>query len=378
MIFKLNNDEQAACWLLKGKFDSLDITKDLYKFLKDNQITAMAGHLFQNGKQQIDIDVCELLIQDHAIVNNYMSHYLEELDHIGELFTEEGIVVVALKNVGIARGIYPCAGCCPMGDMDLLVSRRDFLKAHELLVRDNYTFNFRCDLNEVSIEGAMQSGGTEYWKQLESGEKMWLELQFRSVAGRWISSLQEPDTDELILKSIVIEGSKVRLLAPEDNLLQVSLHTAKHSYVREPGIRLHTDVDRIVRFQKIDWDKFISAVKKHQVKTAVYFSLLIPSVLFATPIPLHVLKELKPGILKNKIILSLINNAGLFNPNVSKFNKLAYFLFNILLYDSFQLVLRNMFPEKKEMMELYTCESKMVKYFYIKRIYNYLLNRKRT
>ena len=55
--------------------------------------------------------------------------------------------------------------------------------------------------------------------------------------------------------SLEVNGSNVRILAPEDNLLQVALHTAKHSYVRAPGFRLHSDVDRVVRFQSIDWNQ---------------------------------------------------------------------------------------------------------------------------
>ena len=53
-----------------------------------------------------------------------------------------------------------------------------------------------------------------------------------------------------------------QILSPEDNLLQVALHTAKHSYVRAPGFRLHSDVDRIVCFQEINWNIFGLASNK--------------------------------------------------------------------------------------------------------------------
>jgi len=56
-----------------------------------------------------------------------------------------------------------------------------------------------------------------------------------AVAGRWIRPDQEPGAEELLARSISIPGSAARLLAPEDNLLQIALHTAKHSYVRAPG-----------------------------------------------------------------------------------------------------------------------------------------------
>ena len=55
------------------------------------------------------------------------------------------------------------------------------------------------------------------------------------------------DGDDLIDRSQQIEGTSLRILSPEDNLLQVCLHTAKHSYVRSPGFRLHLDVDQLFR-----------------------------------------------------------------------------------------------------------------------------------
>ena len=91
--------------------------------------------------------------------------------------------------------------------------------------------------------------------------------------------------NELIDNSINIKNSSVKILAPEDNLLQVALHTAKHSYVRAPGFRLHSDVDRIIRFQKIDWSHFEKIVLKLKLKTAVYFSLFFAKDLLCTPIP---------------------------------------------------------------------------------------------
>ena len=82
--------------------------------------------------------------------------------------------------------------------------------------------------------------------------KKWVELQWRPIAAGGYSPYNEPNADRLIDNSIKIPNSSVRILSPEENLLQCSLHTAKHSYVRAPGFRLHSDVDRIVRYQKIN------------------------------------------------------------------------------------------------------------------------------
>ena len=174
-----------------------------------------------------------------------------------------------MKNAGIATGIYKVPVCSPMGDLDLLVSTDDFHQAHEILMNDlGYTFEFRSELEDEDLEEAFKGGGTEYYKDV-NGYKVWLELQWRPVAGRWIQPHNEPNGNELMKRSIPIKNSFVHLLSPEDNLLQVCLHTAKHSFCRAPGFRLHSDVDRVVRFSNIDWDVFFNIVNKMKLKTAV-------------------------------------------------------------------------------------------------------------
>ena len=101
-------------------------------------------------------------------------------------------------------------------------------------------------------------------------------------------------------------GTKVGILSPEDNLLQVCVHTAKHSYVRAPGLRLHLDVERIVAHKQIDWEVFLRKVKDAHVKTSTYYSLYLANMLFGTPIPQAVLDALHPGDRKNRKLLKLI------------------------------------------------------------------------
>ena len=67
------------------------------------------------------------------------------------------------------------------------------------------------------------------FKAIEYG----LSCKWRPIAGRWIQPHNEPNGDELMDNSIKTKGSDVRILSPEDNLLQVALHTAKHYFMLE-------------------------------------------------------------------------------------------------------------------------------------------------
>jgi hypothetical protein len=351
--------------------------ENAFNLAQVNEVAPMFAHALLDSSKQNDIFPKWQEVHERNL--EILSAYLNELDRISSRLYSAGIPVVALKNGGIARGIYPCPGCCPMGDIDVLVERKHFRQAHQILLDEGYHFEFRSPLEEAELEAAEHGGGAEYWKILPNDEKLWLELQWRPVAGRWIRPDQEPSAEELIGRSIEIPGTSVRLLCPEDNLLQVSLHTAKHTYVRAPGFRLHLDVDRIVHFQKIDWDVFVKRVKALKVKTPVYFSLAIPRSIFDTPIPDDVLRELRPSVWKEKLIIHWLRRVGLFNPNEKKFGRIGYIVFNALLYDDILGLLRGIFPEKKWMMERYNISNKfLLPYYHVKRLLNLALKRMQT
>ena len=194
---------------------------------------------------------------------------------------------------------------------------------------------------------------------------MWFELAWRAVAGRWIRPDLEPDSDRLIEDSYAAPECDVHILSPEDNLLQVCIHTAKHSYLRAPGLRLHLDVERIVSHKNIDWDVFLKKADETHVKTACYFSLLIPSVLFKTPVPEYVLKRLQPNAHKENIISAAIIKAGLLHPKKAKFTKLEFLRFQTALYDSFGDMCKVLYPSFSWYKERYNFKCPLLVPIYI-------------
>jgi len=302
----------------------------------------------------------------HDRVAARIGFYMQLLDELASALDERRIPVIALKNAGIARAFYPCVGCSPMGDLDVLVRRADFWKAHAVLLDLGYV----CSTRSFYAAGNALPGGLEYKRETPEAGAVWLELQWRAVAGRWIQPSQEPDTDELMARSLPIAGSHVRLLSPEDNLLQVCLHTAKHSYLRAPGLRLHTDVERIVRGQSIDWPLFLRRVSRLKVRTAVYFSLWLPAMLIGTPIPPEVLAELKPRRAKRRRIVQHLLRAGFFYPNVDrKFTPLNYIFFCALLYDDAYSLLRAVIPDRQSMQQSSGASGTLIlPYLYVRRL----------
>ena len=310
-----------------------------------------------------------------------LTQRFEKLDQLATALKAQNIPLIALKNAGIARAIYPHPEECPMGDFDTLVKKSDFREAHEIVMNLGYQLGFRAEntIEEEGVEAGLLSGGTEYRMEL-ADDTMWLELQWRAIAGRWIAPEIEPTAEPLFETALPVEGSDILLLDPVSNLLQVCLHTAKHSYVRAPGLRLHTDVDRIVRaYPTLDWHAFLTRVKDMNVKTAVYFSLYLPSILFNTPIPQDVIKTLEPPKCQRQFLMRAIANAGLFHPLAHKFSRHAYLAFTAMLFDSPSACLKTAFPSPHYMKEHYGLKSNlMLAPAYIKRFANLLFKRVKT
>lgn len=345
---------------------------DLFKHA---QIDEVASHIAFILKET-NIQYASYWDEEYQKVNHRITVLMEVLDEVATELKKNNIEIVALKNGGITKAIYKNNACSPMGDLDLLVRSKDFNDAHKIILEKlGFTFKFRSVFEEEDLEEAFRGGGTEYYKDVQ-GYKVWLELQWRPIAGRWIQPHNEPNGDELIDNSVEAEGSAIRILNPEDNLLQVALHTAKHSYVRAPGFRLHSDVDRIVRFQKIDWTSFEKKVRKLKLTTAVYFSLYFAKDLLVTPIPDSTLKNLKPVWFRRKTIHHYINKAGIYNQKKKKFSRVGYILFNLSLYDSLSENIKAIFPPLDSIKIKYPITKRwQLPYFYIKRIRQLIFQR---
>jgi hypothetical protein len=361
---------------IKQMYDSIG-DEFLFSQAKLNGVSSIIGHALSNVLGEYNLP--SHWHEEYKEINEKISSYMNELEKVASLLAKNDIQLLALKNSGIAKGLYPHYGSCPMGDVDVLVSQTVFRKAHTILSEAGYKLKFRSPLEEDNIESAERGGGAEYSVTLDNGEHLWFELQWRPVAGRWIQPVQEPKVDDLLKRSKPIINSKVRLLSPEDNLIQVALHTAKHSFVRAPGFRLHTDVDRIVTAEDIDWVTFTSRVCELKAKTAVYTSLEMAKTLLKTKIPKDVLSALRPNKLKVKLINLWLERVGIFEPDAPKWSKLGFIIFVSLLYDDLGDFLDGIFPSSKQMKEDYDfSNSLLLPYYHGKRILNLLIKRTNT
>ena len=337
--------------------------KKLYSIGQEHEVIPILFQIFRDA----GLPLSDKWGRIYQFEKNRIAGYFDEIHKIGKTASENGIEFILLKNGSIAEHFIDDYGKCPMGDIDVMCREEDFTDLHRIILSKGFELNFR-NPNEMETEEYIESAGTaEYFKQLDTGD-MWLEISTRSVSGRWIRPDQEPDTRYLFKRSKRITDG-IRVLDDTDNLLQVALHTAKHSYVRAPGLRLHLDVERIVRHGSIDWEYFTEKCLELRVKTPVYFSLLIPRILFNTPIPANVLNALRPSSVHYRYISSVLRRVSLFGPHDTKFSKFSFAVFQIMLYDSIKEIAGLIFPDKSYMQRQYKTHNHFSLFIaYIKRL----------
>lgn len=361
LMLALSREIITDCEEIKRQLAQTDLTT-FFELCQEHELDGVvASHILANNLMELPDDWRVSYEKEKC----RLGFLKEKAADICRVMEENGITMVVLKNGGIMSDMVDDSAACPMEDIDTLVKKEDFKRAHRILIDNGFQFKFRSEFEEEDLETAYRDGSTEYCIETPDGEKMWFELAWRAVAGRWIRRDLEPDTVALIRDCYYAPNTKVGILSPEDNLLQVSIHTAKHSYVRAPGLRLHLDVERIVAYKEINWKLFLEKVEAAHVKTSTYYSLYLAKILFDTPVPQAVLDVLFPGKGKDQWILKLIDKAGLLHPKSPKFGKLQFLMFQTSLYDSFADAWFVWWPKNGGLREIYDYKSPLLTPYYL-------------
>jgi Uncharacterised nucleotidyltransferase len=310
--------------------DLLRLNPELLKIAKRNRIAPLVAHRLADVCGN-DFPGAVRWREVHEQSKRRMADLLDLTDDVAERLDREDIRLVGLKNAGLARNTNGCPACSPAGDLDLLVEPDRFLDAARLIRESGFRYDSRY-FDETDLRKSKAVGMIEFFTEVD-GERIWLELQHRPVGGRWIRTDQEPTGKEIVERSLPIKKTALRRPEPTDNLLLVCLNAAKHSYVRAPGVKLHTYADRLVAYQPPDWELLIERAKTLQVRHAVYFALALANGLFGTAVPELVFKALEPPHWKILLVRQWLKKAGLFEPDEKKFSRPGMLAFGALLYD---------------------------------------------
>lgn len=205
-----------------------------------------------------------------------------ELADVSYALESASIPVVSFKGPTLAHGIYGNAVVRPSADLDILVARRDVGRAHEVLRRAGYApeaelspaqkqIHLRVD-SVINLSRPAPAPLREVMPQGYAVELHWaitspclpFKLDFETVEPR-LTSIRLPGVPE--------EKAMVRALAPEDLLLILGVHGAKHLWERL--IWLCDIAELIAKTPDLDWSLVMRLAEERGVLRMTVLSLVL-------------------------------------------------------------------------------------------------------
>jgi hypothetical protein len=207
-----------------------------------------------------------------------------ELIRILDCLDALGIEVIPYKGIVMAEGYYGDMALRQSGDMDLFVRKRDVARIKRTVQELGYTP--RVPIPEDAEADYIASG---------------YECTFDSFAGKNLLELQwalQPhfyavdfDMEGLFERAVnaVVAGRGVKTPSPEDLLLILSVHAAKHVWGRLIWL---CDIAQILKRENLDWEWIRSRARTLGIERILGITMLLANRFLATAIPAAMKNEI--------------------------------------------------------------------------------------
>src|SRR6266576_3044019 len=274
----------ACCSLRTSKH--ADVRSRIDPSLDWGQVVRLAEHhnvmplIYQalrevsNGVPAAILDELHRCYQSNARKN---LRFTAELMRILDCLESHGITAIPFKGPVLAEAIYGNLASREFSDLDILVRRGDFLRAKEA-VRD---LGFRpgwC-LSDAE-ERAYLTSGYECAFDGPAGRNL-LELQWGIVPAFYAVDF---DLEGFFERSSRVDfgNRRVSTLSPEDLLLSLSVHAAKHAWIRLCWLR---DVAGVLHSLALDWDRVWQEASRLGIQRILAINLRLANMLLGAGAP---------------------------------------------------------------------------------------------
>jgi hypothetical protein len=218
------------------------------------------------------------LLRQRYETNVHKSLFLaRELIRILDCLETLGVEAIPYKGIVMSETYYGDMALRQSGDMDLFVRRRDVARIKHAVRDLGYTP--RVPILPEAEEDYIASG---------------YECTFDSPAGKNLLELQwalQPrfyavdfDMDGLFARATnaTVAARNVKTPSPEDLLLVLAVHAAKHLWERLIWL---CDIAQIARRENLNWTQVQAQAQELGVERIVHITLLLANRFLATPIP---------------------------------------------------------------------------------------------
>jgi putative nucleotidyltransferase-like protein len=228
------------------------------------------------------LDQLKRYLQVHSLNNLFLTRELIRL--LGGL-EKIGIPAIPWKGPVLAVMAYGNVALRQFGDLDILIRERDAMTAKDLLLSSGYRLQYRGTAEQ---EEAFHSVRKVCELVREDG-RIVVELHWAITSGTFYFPLDPASLWERV-ETVSLEGSPIRNLCPEDLLLVLCVHGAKHHWGRLMWI---CDIAEVLHTysKRLDWDQLISRAQRLGGARMVLLGLLLAHDLIGAKLPSAVLQQ---------------------------------------------------------------------------------------
>ena len=197
-----------------------------------------------------------------------------EMFRLLECFAAAGLEALVIKGPVLSARCYGDPGVRPYGDLDLIARDNDILRSTELMIGLGYEPSVPVNAihaKKAPGEYAFRHQSTKLLVEFHT------ELTFRYHP--------RPIPLERIFKRqarVKIDAREIPALSPEDELILICIHAAKHLWERLSYI---ADVAAFVSKQELDWKRVTLAADEVAGERMLYVGLRLAADVFGAPLP---------------------------------------------------------------------------------------------
>ena len=207
----------------------------------------------------------------------YTMNLTAEMTRLFDSFAADGVEALVIKGPVLSARCYGDPGLRQYGDLDLIVRDADMLRSTELMIELGYE-------SSVSLAAirAKKIPGEYVFRQ--SATKLLVEFH-TELTFRYHP---RPLPIEKLFKRqarVNIDGHEIPALSPEDELVLICIHGAKHFWEQLSYI---ADVAAFVSNQQLDWGRVESAAEEVAAERMLHVGLRLAAEVLGAPLPANV------------------------------------------------------------------------------------------
>jgi len=250
--------------------------------------------------------------------------FTQELGRILDRMQCAGVEVLAHKGPALASFLYGDVAQRQFHDLDLLVRPRDGKQAKAILG----SLGYQCDADfNAAEERELLKSGYEQVFHSPHGKNL-LELQWRILPRFYAVDF---DMEKLFARSkeVQLADRFCRILSPEDLLLALCVHAAKHGWTQVSWLR---DIIQLAGMPDLDWEYIAEETGRMRIRRILAINFALGRRLFgasipapAPSVPVSWMGEEQTNALAEEILSALRNS------DVRETESLAYFRWTMRL-----------------------------------------------